>query len=279
MPPHGAPASIAPSLDTTKKGVGTATSANGTLATPNGVPNGIPNGTTTPINPTVVPPALLSRFHFTFLIRHPRSSIPSYYRCCLPPLAELTGFSEFLPSEAGYVELRQLFDYLRAVGQVRSSSSAPSDSEPIPEICVVDADDLLDDPEGIIRAYCAKVGLDFHPDMLVWDTKEDEEQARHAFEKWHGFHEDAIDSRSLRKRVHVSVSSELWGEGRWWGGRSWLIWRVLRKKQKTKSEEDEDKVWEEKFGKQGKDLIRKTVRECVGDYEYLREFRLKPLEG
>jgi hypothetical protein len=142
----------------------------------------------------------LSAFHFTFLIRHPRSSIPSYYRCCQPPLSSLTGFSKFSPSEAGYVELRQVFDYLRSAGQIGSNSV---------EVCVVDADDLLDDPEGIIRAYCQKVGLEFSPKMLSWDGEEDEERAKKQFEKWRGFHEDAIDSKGLRKREHVSYSS--WG--------------------------------------------------------------------
>lgn len=84
-PPDGKPPSIAPSLMTRKRGVGTV--VNGTkdaidgAAAPNGLANGAakggapyPYGTVAePGNPTVVPEALLKRFHFTFLIRHPVS--------------------------------------------------------------------------------------------------------------------------------------------------------------------------------------------------------------
>lgn len=126
--------SIAPSLVDYKRGVGTAD-----ISQPNGDANShsaavaangdIPNGTnkerstddgneqtqsiTEPGNPSVVPAHLLRQFHFAFLIRHPRSSIPSYYRCTVPPLNEITGFKDFMPSEAGYAELRRFFDFLR----------------------------------------------------------------------------------------------------------------------------------------------------------------------
>ena len=71
------------------------------------------------------------------------------------------------------------------------------------KVCVIDADDLLDDPTGIVRAYCEVVGLEFSPDMLRWDTKADKEQAARAFDKWKGFHEDAINSTDLKPRVEV----------------------------------------------------------------------------
>jgi hypothetical protein len=43
--------------------------------------------------------------------------------------------------------------------------------------------------------------------MLYWDTEEDQAAAKEAFEKWRGFHEDAIDSTNLRARTHVRYSS------------------------------------------------------------------------
>jgi hypothetical protein len=42
--------------------------------------------------------------------------------------------------------------------------------------------------------------------MLNWDTEEDHQRAKAAFEKWRGFHEDAINSTSLRPRNAGHVS-------------------------------------------------------------------------
>ncbi|KAI9827275.1 MAG: hypothetical protein M1832_005413 [Thelocarpon impressellum] len=256
VPPNGKPASIAPSLSAPKKGVGTKAVADGTAV--NGTAtNGTANGNTTgapypyhteaePGNPTVIPAAELAKFHFVFLIRHPRSSIPSYYRCTVPPLDAFTGFYNFLPSEAGYDELRRLFDYQREQGQIADTNG--SGGTGAVDICVVDADDLLDNPAGIIEAFCAKVGLNYDPAMLTWATEEDHEQAVAAFAKWHGFHEDAIDSKSLRPRTH---------------------------KKKAKSVADEDAEWTTRFGAEGARVVRETVDKNVADYEYLKGFALK----
>jgi hypothetical protein len=219
LPPDARPAQIAPSLEIKKRGIGT---TNGYQNGVNGV-NGDKSPTPFPYhtecepgNPTVVPRELLGRFHFTFLIRDPHSSIPSYYRCTVPPLVEMTGFHDFYPNEAGYNELRRFFDYLRVSGQVGPHIAAAAGPGPSNghqkavngdkmgvEICVVDADDLLDDPEGIVQAYCKSVGLDYTPEMLVWDSPELQARAKHAFEKWRGFHEDAINSKDLKPRAHV----------------------------------------------------------------------------
>ena len=166
----------------------------------------------------MIPRDILGKFHFTFLIRHPRYSVPSYYRCTVPPLDAKTGFYDFMSSEAGYDELHRVFDYLRSVGQVgptiatRPANKAPaSEHESVDgyrdggvEICVIDADDLLDDPMGVIKAYCKSVGVPFTETMMKWDNEKDQKQAREAFAKWFGFHEDAINSCELRKREQVS---------------------------------------------------------------------------
>lgn len=145
-------------------------------------------------NPTVLPLDVLKQFQFTFLIRHPRRAIPSYYRCTVPPLDEVTGFYHFMPNEAGYEELVTLFDFLLEKGIVDRDS-----------LVVVDADDLLDNPEKTIRLYCEKTGIDYNPQMLEWND-DDKSHARHAFEKWNGFHNDAIKSSNLRPRTHAQVS-------------------------------------------------------------------------
>lgn len=86
-------------------------------------------------NPTVIPRELLSDFHFTFLIRNPRHSIPSLYKCSTPPKSALAGWNGFRASDAGYEELRKLFDYLVAIRQIGPNTSN--------EICIIDAEDLL----------------------------------------------------------------------------------------------------------------------------------------
>jgi len=42
---------------------------------------------------------------------------------------------------------------------------------------------------------------------LTWDSEEDHQRAKDAFEKWKGFHDDAINSTSLKPRSAAHVSS------------------------------------------------------------------------
>lgn len=164
-----------------------------------------------PNNPTVIPKEILEKFHFTFLIRHPRSSIPSYYRCTIPPLVERTGFPYFMPEEAGYNELRRVFDYLKDSGLIgpkvcgQDNSKIGQEQSGGIEICVIDADDMLDNPEGVLKKYCESIGVDYHPDMLQWDSEEAHLFAKEQFEKWRGFHDDAINSTDLKPRQHVCL--------------------------------------------------------------------------
>ncbi len=277
-PPHSQDAAIVPSLGgIPKRGVGTATqSANGVNGAHNNVTNGIngtedtngtSNGTSNgskdkkapfpygteaePGNPTVVPMEILKKFHFTFLIRHPRSSIPSYYRCTIPPLDKITGFFEFYPSEAGYSELRRIFDFLKNIRAVGPKIAGESDSEQATNgkvtesngantndhitssasdeqvsITLIDADDLLDNPNGIIAAYCKEVGLEYSDSMLCWDSEKEHERATVQFEKWSGFHEDAIHSGSLRPRDPAKVSSQTRPYFNW--AANWKFWRRTR---------------------------------------------------
>ena len=114
-----------------------------------------------------------------------------------------------MPSEAGYDELRRIFDFLvkeRQVGPAVAGQHAELKDGEV-SITVVDADDLLDAPEEIISAYCKEVGIEYKSDMLTWDSEEDHQRAKDAFEKWKGFHDDAINSTSLKPRSVAHVSS------------------------------------------------------------------------
>lgn len=188
-------------------------------------------------NPTTIPLAALQKFRFAFLIRHPRRSIPSYYRCTVPPLVETTKFNEFMPCEAGYIELRRLFDYLREQGLVADD-----------DITIIDADDLLDRPAAGIEAFCKAVDLDFRPEMLQWDDSANQEHATVAFEKWAGWHNDALASTGLKARTSHK---------------------------KTPSTDEEDVEWASKYGAKGQKIIRDCVDANTPDYEYLKQFALK----
>jgi hypothetical protein len=56
--------------------------------------------------------------------------------------------------------LPQLLDIFHAV------SAAPGAAKPV----VVDYDDLLSNPEGILRSLCAELGISFDPSMLEWQA-------------------------------------------------------------------------------------------------------------
>lgn len=214
---------------------GTNGSANGQVnghVNGHGDTNGSSNGLTrvartypydTPAEPgniSVMPRELQERFHWAFLIRDPHFSVPSYYRCTIPPLDKVTGFYNYDPLEAGYAELRRYFDYLRGEGLVGPRVATRPDlndesntKETKDEICVIDADDMLDAPAATIEAFCNSVGYPYTPDMLIWDTPEDHKVACDAFEKWRGFHNDAIESSSLVARTHVSIRERRVREG------------------------------------------------------------------
>ncbi|KAL3463235.1 P-loop containing nucleoside triphosphate hydrolase protein [Aspergillus heterothallicus] len=303
LPPHGKKASIAPSLNRIKRGVGT--EGEDTLASKavgNGV-NGVdanghysgekengemvagkkgrapyPYSTPSePGNPTVMPKELLRDFHFAFLIRDPHYSVPSYYRCTIPPLDSVTGFSYYDPAEAGYDEMRRFFEYLRREGMIgphvatreqdaddlllanangNASNGSVSHQKPVGkpdanaavEICVVDADEMLDSPAAMMEAFCRSVGIEYTPEMLNWDNEGDHRYAKDAFEKWKGFHNDAIDSKGLTARKHPRA---------------------------PKSEEQFDAEWREKYGEDGAALIRKTVDANMADYLFLKQFAMK----
>jgi len=113
---------------------------------------------------------------------------------------------------------------------------------------LIDADDLLDTPYAMVEEYCKSVGLPFSPDMLKWDNEEDQRNAKTAFEKWRGFHEDAIGSTELRPRKH---------------------------KKTPKPDEELFQEWVEKFGEEAAEVIQKTVKRNEKHYEYLKQFAIK----
>src|SRR5213078_3055546 len=79
-----------------------------------------------------------------FLIRDPREVILSYIKKKNDPTLE----------DLGFVQQAEIFDWVR------------EHTEAIPP--VIDAHDVLENPERILRLLCEVVGLDFTEAMLSW---------------------------------------------------------------------------------------------------------------
>jgi len=192
---------------------------------------------------------MLRKFHFTFLIRHPRRSIPSYYRCTIQPLNKVTGFYDFMPNEAGYDELRRLFEYLKSadiIGPAKAGEANGTGDKVA--ITVMDADDLLDKPAEMIAAYCKELGIEYTSDMLRWEDKENQQYAVKTFAKWVGFHDDVLRSTYLKPRSHSN---------------------------KAVTVESEDEEWRKKYGDDAQKIIRECVDANIPHYEYLKTFAIQ----
>nr|KAG5696640.1 hypothetical protein BaRGS_034101 [Batillaria attramentaria] len=91
----------------------------------------------------------------TFIIRHPKAAIASYFR-----IVDHAEWEYFDQAEAGYQEQVELSRLLKKLGH---------------KMVVLDADDLMDRPEAMLRAYCREIGLDFSEKMLDWKPMSDAE--------------------------------------------------------------------------------------------------------
>jgi len=79
-----------------------------------------------------------------FLIRDPREVIASYVKKREDPALQ----------DLGFVQQAEIFDFVR----VRTSSIPP----------IVDAKDVLENPERMLRLLCEAVGVEFSESMLSW---------------------------------------------------------------------------------------------------------------
>ncbi|KAL8869869.1 MAG: hypothetical protein Q9174_003944 [Haloplaca sp. 1 TL-2023] len=202
-------------------------------------------------NPTVLPTSIVEQFQFVFLIRNPSSSIPSLYRCFIPPLSDMTEDHELDPEELGYRELRILIDHLyppesrsKPVPHAgETKGNAPSDGP-----LVIDADDFLVSPDAMVQLLCSRLSIPYSPSMLTWDKPEDHAFAHSLFAKFAGYHEDALHSTGMKPRSRAP----------------------------EKSRQEYDEEWTSKYGDEAAKMLRSAVDQCQEDYEYLRQFKVQP---
>ena len=129
-----------------------------------------------------------SKVRHSFMIRHPAKAISSlYYKSCIDN--EKTGYTHFDPTEAGYTAMGAMLDYLDALPDC-------------PPIVIIDADDLLEDPEGQMQAYCDGLGLPFDTSMLSWEAGKVPELN---VTPWQGWTDDVQESTGIRKRAKRSL--------------------------------------------------------------------------
>lgn len=93
-------------------------------------------------------PEFLDGVTHTFLIRDPRETIPSYL--AIEPDAP--------PERIGFESLHEIY----------ASVAERTASQPV----VLDAADLVRDPEGTVRAYCAATGIPFLREALRWEPSQ-----------------------------------------------------------------------------------------------------------
>lgn len=110
---------------------------------------------------------LAARFANSFLIRHPRNALASLH----------DKLPTFTFEEAGYEQLARLYDIAAADGR-----AAP----------VIDADDLVRDPDTMMRAYCAAMDITYVEAALSWQAEKVSE-----FSEWDSWHQRAQDSTGL----------------------------------------------------------------------------------
>ena len=123
----------------------------------------------------------LDHFNHSFLIRDPAKVVTSMYK----------HWPDFVLNEIAFVEQRQLFD--RISDQL---------GEPAP---VIDSDDLLENPHGIVKAYCVKMGIDYLPDALSWSPGAREEVSWYDGGSWHANLRNS-DGLKPQPRRYIDIS-------------------------------------------------------------------------
>jgi hypothetical protein len=120
----------------------------------------------------------LGHFANTFIIRDPAWTLPSHHK--LNP--------DFTMEETGYEAQHRMFEIVADM-----TGEAP---------VVVDAEDLVDDPHGIVKTYCKAVDIPFISESLTWKA-----EFKPEWKTWEKWHLDAADSTGFMKDMeHFDVT-------------------------------------------------------------------------
>ncbi len=110
-----------------------------------------------------------SDFKHSFMIRDPREAIPSQWKACMRSCFDIAIDEGF--GVKGFAKLYELFEFIRSTGR---------------EVAVIDAADLLKNPEYIMELYCRQTDLPYDKKMLTWTPGEVKDWSICDFYKeWH----------------------------------------------------------------------------------------------
>ena len=124
----------------------------------------------------------LATFQHSFLIRDPAKVLTSVHK----------NWPEFVMKEIGFIELRALFDRM-----------SEKHGKPMP---VIDSDDLLEDPHGIVEAYSNAMGFPFMPEALSWEPGARDEVLW--YDKKGVWHQNLMNSDGLKPQPRKAGSIE-----------------------------------------------------------------------
>lgn len=204
-----------------------------------------PQATRTGLNKTVLPDEFLHIWRPIFLIRHPALAFPSFYRTILDLDGEdaVNSEEERIVSGMTLHWTRTLYDwYVQHL-----SSSGPESDGNVTWPLVIDADDIMTEPEVVIK-LCEIVGLDSTKLRFTWSPATQGEL-------------DQISNHTTRRMLSTLLASA--------GVMKWKTAAHLEI-------ETEAWTWREEFGEVGGAKIEKLVRAAMPDYEFLKAKRLRP---
>lgn len=128
----------------------------------------------------------LSHFTHTFLIRDPAKVLTSIFK----------NEPDFEMKEIGFIEQRGLFDRLIVQGE----KTPP----------IIDSDDLLEDPTGMVETYCKAIDIPFIPEALSWEPGDRDDVLW--YDRNRVWHAELIKSDGLkaqpRKQVDISKAPD-----------------------------------------------------------------------
>ena len=168
-------------------------------------------------------PGYLSFTH-SFIIRNPECTIPSMYKAAEKSnhTWDENSLDLFCRAEAGFAESYKLYQLLK-----QKLGYSP---------IVIDSDDILHNPEGMMEAYCLAVGIPFKKSMTTWVPGMLEDwNCGNCFDVWH---------------AELAAS--------------------------TGFSQQEKESFRKHFPRDIPDIISQCIQECKPAYEALHSVRLQP---
>jgi hypothetical protein len=217
------------------------------------IPSSYGPATRSNLNDTIMPDQFMKTWLPIFLIRHPGLAFPSLFRASLEMDKE-GALNRTEAQDSSRMTLRwsrHLYDwYLQNLNEADKAytNEVSSDSDKIEWPLVIDADDIINEPEVIIR-LCEIVGLDANQLQYAWAPATAEEVAA------------KYSSPSHQRMMSTLLASDGIVKNKTWEGLDI---------------DSEAKKWRAEFGEEKGGMMERLVRKAMPDYEYMLAKRLRP---